>query len=185
MKKILNRIRAFFKIKGEEKMMNVESAEVKDGIVFLHPENDTQHTFCVKSDHVDICINPLKELSEDDIWVIDNEVKKKIESEKQRKAKDDKKKKSSSPTEPKLHPNGVADWPQYKKKQISFYLYEDEYDLLFKHLEENGYKKAEFFYACIQAAKKNSMEAVYKQVEENHKQRRRESRKISREHVMN
>ena len=108
-----------------------------------------------------------------------------MESENQRKAKGDKKKKSSSPTEPKLHPNGVADWPQYKKKQISFYLYEDEYDLLFKHLEENGYKKAEFFYACIQAAKKNSMEAVYKQVEENHKQRRRESRKISREHVMN
>lgn len=185
MKKVIRKIRAFFRIKGEEKIMNVESAEIKAGIVFLHPENDKEHTFCVKADNIDICINPLNELSEEDIWVIDNETKRKDKSKNLDGTKETRKRNPSNREEPKLHPNGVADWPQYKKKQISFYLYEDEYDLLFRHLEENGYKKAEFFYACIQAAKKNSMEAVYKQIEEEHKQRRRESRKILREASVN
>lgn len=175
MKQVIKKIRTFFKIKGEEKTMRLDAAEIKNGIVFLHGENDKEHTFCIKSDNVDICINPEGELNEDDIWVIDNETKRNAEN------KGKNKRKNSGPSAPKLHQNGVADWPQYRKKQISFYLYEDEYELLLKHLEENGYKKAEFFYACIQTAKKNSMNAVYKQLEEEHKNRRREIRKAVRE----
>lgn len=175
MKQVIRKIRAFFKIKGEEKTMQLDAAEIKNGVVFLHAENDKDHTFCIKSDNVDICINPLGEVSEEDIWVIDNETKRKTGG------KGNRKRKTSADDGPKLHPNGVADWPQYRKKQISFYLYEDEYELLLKHLEENGYKKAEFFYACIQTAKKNSMNSVYRQVEEEHKNRRREIRKAARE----
>lgn len=200
MKQILHKIRALFKINGKEKEMNLSSAEIKPGMIFLHPEDDPAHTFCVKSDVIDILINPFGEITDDDIVVLDNIEKKNhktepvptvsadtpkvkkneaskkesivIRPEKEAKKSGDKpplKKTASEKKEPELHSNGVADWPGYRKRKISFSIYEDEYELLLEHLQSNGYKRAEFFFACIHAAKKNSMDAVYKQIEADHK----------------
>lgn len=59
-------------------------------------------------------------------------------------------------------------------------MYEDEYEALMDYLKNNGYKRAEFFYACIHSAKKNSMDAVYKQITEDHRKRRAEEREFMR-----
>ena len=60
--KFLQKIRAFFNIKGEAKKMELKSAEVKKNGVFLHPVDDDKHIFFVKSKSVDIFINPDEEI---------------------------------------------------------------------------------------------------------------------------
>lgn len=72
MKQLFNKIRAFFRMNGEEKVMEVEAAEIKAGIVFLHSEEDPDHTFCVKVDTVSLNLNEHGEIREEDIWIIDN-----------------------------------------------------------------------------------------------------------------
>lgn len=173
---IINKIRAFFTYKGKEKEMELSSAEVRHNGVFLHPIDDPKHMFFVKSESVDIFINPDTEILEEDIMEIDKET-------------------ISTPTStdnsniipnPGFTPD--ADKPDEKhgnirpltlskfmpsKKRFSVLLYPDEYDMLTKHINDNGYKKAEYFMACMTSAKKQSMEATYKKYTQNHKQRHR------------
>lgn len=71
--KLLKRIQAIFNFKGQHAEMELKSAEIRGGKVFLHPEDDPKHTFCVSGKTVDILIDPAVELSEDDFVVLDNE----------------------------------------------------------------------------------------------------------------
>lgn len=173
---IINKIRAFFTFKGEEKEMELSSAEVNPKGVFLHPIDDPKHIFFVKSESVDIFINPDAEISEEDITTVDKE---------------------TIPTPPSADNSNIISKPEFtpdadnsdekyahirplalskfmpSKKRFSVLLYPDEYDMLIKHINDNGYKKAEYFMACITSAKKQSMEATYKKYTRDHKQRHR------------
>ena len=57
------------------------------------------------------------------------------------------------------------------KKRFSVLLYPDEYEMLLQNTQEKGYKKTEYFLACMTAAKKQSMEAVCKRYAAEHKER--------------
>ncbi|MBQ8575237.1 MAG: hypothetical protein IJ447_04215 [Clostridia bacterium] len=173
---IVNKIRAFFTYKGEGKEMELSSAEVRPNGVFFHPINDPKRMFFVKSESVDIFINPDTEILEEDIMEIDKE---------------------TIPTSPSTDNSNIipkpgftqdADKPGEKygnirplalskfmpsKKRFSVLLYPDEYDMLIKHINDNGYKKAEYFMVCMTSAKKQSMDATYKKYTQEHKQRHR------------
>ena len=53
-------------------------------------------------------------------------------------------------------------------------LYPDEHEKLMRLIKENGYKKVEYILACVDSAKKTSMEANYKRYTEEREQRRKE-----------
>jgi hypothetical protein len=72
MYKMLRKIKALFNFKGELKEMVVDHAEIKKDCVYLHPADDPDHTFRIKTESVDILINPDGEVSEDDIFMMDN-----------------------------------------------------------------------------------------------------------------
>ena len=66
---------------------------------------------------------------------------------------------------------------KYKKKRVVFMLYPDEYNMVMENMQSNGYKKNEYFLACVASAKKQSMDAVYKKYVKSHIQLRREERR--------
>lgn len=157
--KLLNKIRAFFTFNGEKQQMELSGAEVKRNGVFLHPADDPTHTFFIKSNSVDILINQDGEVSEDDISVIDKEVAK----------VKDKKEKTQTDTKPRplISTRFIPE-----KKRFSVLLYADEYDMLMKNITENGYKRTEYFLACMTSAKKQNFDSVYKKYTSEHKKRR-------------
>lgn len=168
MKKIFGKIKAYFNVKGKSMEMDLSAAEIKDGKAFLHPVDDDNHVYMIKTKDVSIFINPEDEISEEDITVAD------YPKEKPATGEPDKKKGTlyDSEKEPT-----AFDLPAFKnKKVVRFSLYNDEYETLMKYIDENGYKKAEFFLACANAAKKNSMTSLYNKYLQDHKQRRKEER---------
>ncbi len=54
-------------------------------------------------------------------------------------------------------------------------LYPDEHEKLTRLIKDNGYKKVEYILACVDSAKKTSMEANYKRYTEEREQRRKEA----------
>ena len=64
-------------------------------------------------------------------------------------------------------------WTKPKKKSFTVMLYPDEHERLMRLIKENGYKKVEYILACIDSAKKTSMEANYKRLTEEHERRRK------------
>lgn len=79
--KFLSKIKAFFRFRDQDAEMEVSSAEIKNGKVFLHPLKDKDHIVCVKAEAVDIIISPNENLQEDDVKII--EVKKSDKEEAQ------------------------------------------------------------------------------------------------------
>lgn len=160
--KIINKIRAFFTFKGEKQEMELSAAEVKENGVFLHPVDDPKHTFFVKSNSVDIFINPDREISENDIFTVDKETVKKSGT-------NDNNMKEGE-TYINIRPLALSKFMPAKRR-FSVMLYQDEYDTLIKNITENGYKKAEYFLACMTSAKKQNFDATYKKYTTEHKQR--------------
>ena len=160
--KIINRIKAFFNFKGESQEMKLSGAEVRSKGVFLHPIDDPEHIFFVKSNSVDIFINNNEEISEEDVTILDKETVKKINMDRDKKAED-----ITGYETPILRPLSYTRYMP-SKKRFSIMLYQDEYDTLMKNITEHGYKKAEYFLACMNSAKKQSFESTYKKYHEDH-----------------
>lgn len=162
---LITKITAFFTIKGKKEKMELEAAEVNREGVILYPISDLEHSLFVKTEDVEIHINPLSDLSEDDILVIDKAKKKD--------KKEVDKKKNKDPVYPDLRyvrPRALS-YFMPSKKRFSVMLYPDEYDMLMKTIQENDYKKVEYFLACMTSAKKQSLASEYKQYTLNHAKR--------------
>lgn len=80
--KVLQKIRAFFRYRNQAAELEVSSAEIKQDRVFLHPVNDPEHVYCIKSQNVGIYINQEKDLREEDIEILDVQAMKKAREEK-------------------------------------------------------------------------------------------------------
>lgn len=65
-------------------------------------------------------------------------------------------------------------WSKPKKKSFTVMLYPDEHEKLMRLIKDNGYKKVEYILACVDSAKKTSMEANYKRYAEEREHRRKE-----------
>ena len=162
---IIKKITAFFTIKGKPEQMELEAAEVKREEVILHPIDDPEHSFLVKTNEVEILLNNGKELSEEDILVIDN-----IKSQPRSTQLPMQIRPITENNAPIGETTGIGRNIQPRalssfmpsKKRFSVMLYPDEYDMLMKTIQDNGYKKVEYFLACITSAKKQSLATQYK-----------------------
>ena len=163
--KFLKKIKAIFNFNGKKEELEVVSAEVNQKGVFLHPTEDSDHTFWIKSKSVDIIINPDNEITEADIEIIDNERVINIKEN----DSDDKAKVPGE--EPVIRPLALTKFLP-SKRRFTVMLYQDEYDTLMNSITANGYKKTEYFLACMTSAKKKSMESLYTHYTAEHKKRR-------------
>lgn len=166
--KFFNLIKAFFTVRGKEEEIELYGAEVRKDGVYLHPTEDPDRIIFMKTDAVDIIINPGKEIDEDDIIYLEKKKNENKPAEKDRTKEADHKKWSdgkSGVTRASLNRFMPA------KKRFSILLYPDEYEMLTNNIKENGYKKAEYLLACMTSVKKNSMEATYKRYYNEHKYR--------------
>ena len=160
---IIKKIFAYFTIKGETKQMELAAAEIRQKGALLHPAADPEHTFFVNYESIDIIINPEGELNEENIKVTD---RKTITQERNNVVKS----KERSNPRTKYGPfSDAAYMPE--KRRFSIMVYQDEYDMLMEAIVNKGYKKAEYFLACVTAAKKQSWEKEYKNFTTSHKER--------------
>ena len=58
-----------------------------------------------------------------------------------------------------------------QKKRFSVLLYADEYDMLLENIKQNGYRRAEYFMACVTSAKKQNFFSTYKKYTLDHDKR--------------
>lgn len=176
--KLMQKIKAFFRINGQGAELEVSSAEIKQGKVFLHPANDSARTVCIRTQAVDIIINPSSELQEDDIEIFDTPTKKTPPTVEAPEPPRPRITNAASNVTSQQHNAPDTLLPNYmpQMKRVSFSLYPDEYEMLMSQLKNNGYRKTEFLLACISAAKKNSMEATYRKYTAEHKERRKAGR---------
>lgn len=188
--KLITRIKAFFRWKNQNAQLEVSAAEIRQGKVFLHPVDDEEHVYCMKADMVDIIINPHKDIRDEDVQIFkrkkpaaeaanqtEKKAKEKGDPTKPRKEKEPRQRTGESTYTPR-----PISYYMPKMKTVSFVLYEDEYESLMNGIKTNGYRKTEFLLACVDAAKKNSMEATYRRYTAEHKARRaadREAAKIA------
>jgi len=172
--KLFNKIKAFFRFGGHCAEIEVSAAEVKKGKVYLHPIDEPERTYCIKSDDISLIISPNKEITEEDVEIIENT--------KTGKEKDKQKEENNETKERKTRSGGNSHWDNpYKMRKMTISLYSDEYDALMDNIKSNGYRKTEFLLACVECAKKNSMEATYKRYTQEHKRRKVEARMAMKE----
>lgn len=162
--KIIQKIKAFFNFNGERKEMELASAEIKEEGVFLHPVDDPKHVIYIQSNSVDIIINPNGMVEEKDITKFVKETNASLPSISETAQENIS---TSEIINASLH---TANYTSHKKR-FSVMLYQDEYELLMESIKQNGYKKAEYFLACVNSAKKQSFNSYYKRYTEDHKQR--------------
>ena len=181
-------------MKGEPRQMELSAAEIRQEGAFLHPAQDPKHSFFVKADEVDIIIKPGAEILDSDILIFDNasssdesviDLAEEARADQEMPSEYE----TATPTEPvdvctstisdnsgtthgEFCPRPVS---QYMPKKISLtvMLYPDEHDRVTRFLKETGYKKAEYFLACMESAKKTSMNAAYRRYATEHAQRRK------------
>ena len=143
----------------------MSSVQVSKKGVFLHSAEEPDQVIFMKSESVDILINPGKEIDENDIKIIDKKQAEKIVT-----ATDTKSRDNDDATYGDIRPSSLNRFMPAKKR-FSILLYPDEYEMLTNNIKENGYKKAEYLLACMTSVKKNSMEATYKRYYNEHKYR--------------
>lgn len=163
---LLTKIRAFFNFKGEKVEMELSKAEIKQGRVYLHPADKPSETFVVKTRSVDLIINPEEEISDEDIFVINNDKEKRTQKPTAKIPEDET---SNSPSENNHDHQIQTIFPKKRKFVVS--LYPDEYEVLVENINANGYKRAEYLLACVNSAKKASFDAMYKKYTVEHKER--------------
>lgn len=172
--KLLSKIKAFFRYRGQDAELDVSAAEIKNGRVYLHPEEDKSKVYCIRSSAVEIYISPRESISEDDVEILDT---KKKEDEAPSAPSPEKQRQERSRN---LRPMPLNHFTT-KMKTMTFSMYPEEYDMLMANMKENGYKKTEFLLACVSSAKKNSMQANYQRYEVEHKERRKAERLAARQ----
>ena len=160
---IIKKIFAYFTIKGEKQQMELSAAEIRQKGAFLHPAADPEHTFFVNFDSVDILINSEGELKEDDIHTVDRKIVTRPQSTPSNPTNDTSRRRRYGPF------SEAAYMPS--KRRFTIMVYQDEYDMLMENIVKKGYKKAEYFLACVTAAKKQSWEKEYKNFTTSHKTR--------------
>ena len=65
--KLFNKIKAFFKYKGENAEVDASAVEIRNGYVYLHSVEDPKQIRRIRSHAVEIFINPNENISEDDL----------------------------------------------------------------------------------------------------------------------
>ena len=162
---LIKKITAFFTIKGKQEEMKLEAAEINREGVILHPINDPEHSFLIETNEVEILLNNGKELNEENILILDNI---KLQPPSTRPPvpissimEGDSPFSETPGVGANIQPKSLSSFMP-SKKRFSVMLYPDEYDMLMKTIQDNGYKIVEYFLACMTSAKKKAFDATYK-----------------------
>ena len=183
--KLLSKIKAFFKYNGKAAEIEASSAEIRNGYVYLHSTKNPKEVCRIRSQSVEILINPNEDISEDDLTFMtvttqDNSQKPKqagietncsqqeVSTSPNKSIREKEVRSSSIPTYAKK----PISYFMPKMRKITFTLYPDEYDMLMTNIKDNGYRKTEFLLACVASAKKSSMASTYQKYTNSHKERR-------------
>lgn len=79
---IINKIKAFFKLRGEAVELDLKAAEIKEGYAYLHLKEEEDVTYCVKGSDIGVTLkNKNGTLLERDFFLISNKKKKATENE--------------------------------------------------------------------------------------------------------
>ena len=162
--KLINRIKAFFTKEDKSVELDLTAAEIREGRAYLHVKGDTT-TYLVKSRDIKILLNGDTPLSNEDVIQIENK-------EKQVKIKQENKTTDSAihrtATGERKHESVEID--PFKKRTITFSLYPQEYEHFMLSMQEYGYKKTEYFLACVETATRGTMERAHKRIVKSHQQ---------------
>lgn len=175
--KIINKIKAFFCKDNEPVEMDIIAAEIKEGKAFLHPKGDPKATYLIRSDDIRISLSEGRSIREYDILSVTPKAKKADSDKEQENKIAQKETHKDEPQSSKNHSsdesrteNYIPGFERYKKRTFSVSLYREEYDSLIDSMKEYGYKRADFLLACVQTARKPSIEKAHKQIVKTHKQ---------------
>ena len=190
---VIKKIVAFFTFKGKQEQLELEAAEINREGVILHSAEDPKRSLFVNTTEVEILLNNGKELTEDDILDInDFETSHRapqspgdirpifIDSPTPTSrdltsfANEDTPPEESQELGSNIQPRALSHFMP-SKKRFTVMLYTDEYDMLMKTINDNGYEKVEYFLACMTSAKKKSLISAYN----NFKTERRERHKTA------
>lgn len=176
--KIINKIKAFFCKENEPVEMDIVAAEIKEGKAFLHPKDQPEVTYLIRSDDIRISLSEGRSLCAHDILSVmpkAKDIAKKQEQQPNKESSKETPAKTKAPqdstTQSEQHPSlPLPGFEKYKKRTFSVSLYPEEYDRIIENMKEYGYKRADFLLACVQTAKKTSMEKAHKEIVNTHKQ---------------
>lgn len=177
--KLINRIRAFLKINHRPVVMDLKSAEIREGYAYLHPKDPTRPSYKVHAEDIEIRLCDGRTLTDSDILPVEKkkQTEKPVEvsgaeneKPKQEKANSDVGRIGREPT-----PNEMD---RFKKKSFSVSLYPEEYDYLVATIKEYGYKRADFILACSTTATKGTMQRAHKTIMKAHNALRQEQKTL-------
>ena len=175
--KLLNRIKAFFNYKGQKAELDLKAAEIREGKTFLHPLDNDDVVYCIRTNDVNIFLNYESNIEDNDLTIID---KKEFDAKKQSENKSkENKQKSSTKHHHKEYSN---EFQLYKKRKFTISLYPDEYDSVVKSMKEYGYKRADFFLACVNTARKTTMKTAYNKIVKDHKSKALAEKELMKKH---
>ena len=176
--KFLNKIKAFFCKENEPVEMDIIAAEIKEGKAFLHPKDDPKATYLIRSDDIRISLSEGRSIRDYDILSVMPKTKTTDDAARESANKSaqkvvgqkDLQNSEKQNSDSKHSENDIPGFERYKKRVFSVSLYPDEYDSLIDSMKEYGYKRADFLLACVQTARKPSIEKAHKQIVKTHKQ---------------
>lgn len=148
--KIKNKIRAIFSVNGNGVVMDLHSAEIKQGQAYLHPEDNEEITYVVKSSLIDILINDGADIPEEDVRIIER-TKSDIPIDKIDKDILPINKKKNTPNDTNIRTKN-----SYKTKVV-FTVYEDGKEFLDSIIKNSGINRSDFLMACLQNSQKKSV----------------------------
>lgn len=160
--KLLNKIKALFKLNGKEEEVKLISAEIKPGKAYLHTDEDT--TLIINSDNISILLDGDYELVSDfsKSKNANTEISP-VETKSKEKKIISKENGITSQSSTRQNKQKVENRIYYlQKKTFSLTLYEDEYNYLSEIIKESGHNRSEFIMASINSAKKKSFEQELK-----------------------
>lgn len=174
--KIIKKLKALFFKDDQPISLDLVAAEIKEGRAFLHPKDDRDTTYLVKSDDIEIRLSKGKSLADNDIMVI----RKRKEKGRNEPKGNTKKTKPQITSEKKPDNSGsiVYDLSRFKKKTFSVSLYPEEYDSLMETIQKYGYKRSEFILASAHTATQGTMARAQKKVVMVRKELRKEEKEI-------
>ena len=169
--KIINKIKAFFRKDNDPIEMDIYAAEIKEGKAFLHPKNDPKATYLIRSDDIRISISEGRSVAGQEIIAVVPKSKQPMDAQKEqtqqeieKKARETAAKKGEQQNSTNQPIFAIPGFERYKKRTFSVSLYPEEYDMIIENMKGYGYKRADFFLACVQTAKKTNIEKAHKQI---------------------
>ena len=176
--RIIKKLKALF-FKDEKPIsLDITAAEIKEGRAFLHPKDDPNLTYRVRSDDIEIRLSKDKSLTDTDIVVIKKHKKEETPSQKQQgKVPNQNTDENKNRTLDKAE-TIVYDLNRFKQKTFSVSLYPEEYDILMERIQKYSYKRSEFILASAQTATQGTMAKAQKKVIMVRKEIRKEEKEL-------